>query len=82
MTSSFILDRAVIVQMQKPTVANNFAEYASQIHIAYVFSQFQNASRLDLVWGRYIDDSIKGTDRAKRGKGVRRRVVAAGAVIP
>ena len=36
---------------------------------------------MDLVWDRYVDDSLKGTARAKRGKGVRRRVVA-GAVIP
>ena len=79
-TSSVILDGAVIVQMLKLTVANNFAEYASQIFVPYVFSQFQNASRLDLVWDKYIDDSLKGTARANRGKGVRRQVMA-GAVI-
>jgi len=33
------------------------------------------------VWDRYLPDSLKGTARAKRGKGVRRRVVA-GASIP
>ena len=26
---------------------------------------------MDLVWDRYIEDSLKGTARAKRGKGVR-----------
>jgi len=36
---------------------------------------------LDLVWDRYLPDSLKGTARAKRGKGVRRRVVG-GASIP
>ena len=35
----------------------------------------------DLVWDRYIKDSLKGTARAKRGKGVCRRVVAE-TVIP
>ena len=44
-------------------------------------SQFRNATRLDLVWDRYVEDSLKGTARAKRGKGVRQRVVAEG-VIP
>ena len=37
-------------------------------------------SRLDLVWDRYIEDSLKGTARAKRGKGIRRRVLAGGAI--
>ena len=27
------------------------------------------------MWDRYLPDSLKGTARAKRGKGVRRRVV-------
>ena len=36
---------------------------------------------MDLVWDRYIEDSLKSTARVKRGKGVRRRVVAGG-VIP
>ena len=30
---------------------------------------------LDLVWDRYVIDSLKATARAKRGKGVCRRVV-------
>ncbi len=36
---------------------------------------------MDLVWDRHKVDSLKGTARAKRGKGVRIRVVA-GATIP
>ena len=67
--------------MLKPTAIKNFAEYASPIFIPYIFSQFQNASRVDLVWDRYLEDTLKGTTRAKHGKGVRRRVVA-GALIP
>jgi len=68
-TSSLVLDGAAIVQMLKPASAKTFNEYACQI------------SRVDLVWDRYIQDSLKGTARAKRGKGVRRRVVA-GASLP
>ena len=29
---------------------------------------------MDLIWDRYLYDSLKGTTREKRGKGVRRRV--------
>ena len=31
-----------------------------------------------MVWDRYIEDSLKGTARAKRRKGMCRRVVAEG----
>ena len=80
--STVVLDGGVIVQMLKPAAAVKcFAEYASQIFIPYILSQFQNASRVDLVWDRYLEDTLKGTTRAKRGKGVRRRVVG-GALIP
>ncbi len=79
--SSLVLDGAAIVQMLKPESAKNFKEYASQISIPYIFSQIHNVSRVDLVWDCYKEDSLKGTARAKRGKGVRRRVVA-GATIP
>ena len=78
--SSIIIDGAVIVQMLKPAAAKTFAEYASEIFIPYIFSQLHNASRLDLVWDTYVKDSLKGTARAKRGKGIRRRVVAGGAI--
>ena len=37
-------------------------------------------SRVDLVWDTYKDNSLKGTARAKRGKGVRRRVVGKAAI--
>lgn len=43
--------------------------------IPYISGQLQNVSRLDLVWDSYRGDSLKATARAKRGKGVRRRVI-------
>jgi len=44
-------------------------------------TKLQTVSRLDLVWDTYLANSSKGSTRAKRGQGVRRRVVAA-ATIP
>ena len=81
MASCVIIDGAAIVQMLHPKNSRSFSEYASDVFIPYIMSQFRNATRLDLVWDRYVEDSLKGTARAKRGKGVRRRVVAEG-VIP
>ena len=46
-TSSVILNGALIIQMLKPAYAKSFAEYASQIFIPYILSQLQNASCLD-----------------------------------
>ena len=80
-TTSLVLDGAVIVQMLKPAVAKNFDDYAQDVFIPYLSTKLQTVLRLDLVWDRYVADSLKGSARSKRGKGVRRRVVGA-AVIP
>ena len=70
-----VLDGAAIIQMMKPAGAKTFDEYAQQVFIPYISSQLCSVSRVDLVWDTYKDDSLKGTARAKCGKGVRRRVV-------
>jgi len=58
----------------------NFREYAQEIFIPYMSTRLQSSSRLDLVWDTYIADSLKASARAKRGKGVRRCVVAEAAI--
>ena len=60
--------------MLKPGTTKTFDDYAHHVFIPYVRTQLERVKRLDLVWDKYIDDSLKGTARAKRGKGVRRRV--------
>ena len=69
-----VIDGAVVVQMLKPKTVNTFNEYALQVVIPYIKTQLQNVERLHLVWDMYICDSLKATTKAKRGKGVRRRV--------
>ena len=61
--TSVIIDGAVVVQMLKPEAVKNFDEYASQIFIPYILSQFENASRVDLIWDRYLEDTLKSTAR-------------------
>jgi len=75
-TSYIVLDGAV-----KPATAKSFNEYAQEVFTPYVLSKVWQTTRLELVWDRYLPDSLKGTTMAKRGKGVRRRVVG-GASIP
>ena len=74
--TNVIIDGAAIVQMLKPGGAETFEEYAHQVFIPYISRQLQNVSRLDLVWDRYVANTLKATARAKRGKGIRQRVIA------
>ncbi len=73
--TTIVIDGAVIVQMLKPGAAKTFEEYAHQVFIPHITEKFHHVSRLDLVWDRYLADTLKATARLKRGKGVRRRVV-------
>ena len=45
---AIIIDGAVIVQMLKPDTVKNFDEYASQLFVPYMLSQFQKASRVGI----------------------------------
>jgi len=76
LTSCIVLDGAVIVQMLKPDTAKSFNEYAHEVFTPHILSKFQQTTRLDLLWDRYLPHSFKGTTRAKRGKGLRRRVLS------
>ena len=73
------LDGAAVVQMLNPGTAKTFLDYAEQVLLPYVSAQLENTTRVDIVWDVYQTDSLKGTTRQKRGKGVRRRVVPSAA---
>ena len=64
----FILDGAFIVQMLKPTCVKTFNVYAYEIFIPYISKILQSVVRRDVVWDRYIADSLKTDTRVKRGK--------------
>ena len=67
-------DGAAVVQMLNPRMAKTFQEYADLVFLPYVSNQLATTQRVDIVWDVYIPDSLKGTTRQKRGKGIRRRV--------
>ena len=60
--------------MLHPGTAKTFQEYADFVFKPYISSQIDKTCRVDVVWHVYLPDSLKGTTRQKRGKGVRRRV--------
>ena len=73
-----ILDGAAIVNMLPPIECKTFADYANNIFIPYLQNQLKSIQRLDLVWDRYIPNSLKNSTRENRGQGVRRKVTADG----
>ena len=73
--ATLVIDGAVIVQILRPGAAKAFEEYVHQVFIPHITEQSHHVSRLDLVWDRYLADTLKATARLKRGKRVRRRVV-------
>ena len=66
-----ILDGAATIQMLTPGTAKIFGEYAKEVFIPFGLSQYKSATRLDLVWDRYLPQRMT---REKPDKGVRRRV--------
>ena len=73
-TDMVVIDGAVIVNMIKPGVADTFNDYASKI-TGYIRGQFKNSvQRVDMVFDVYKPDSLKGSTRKRRGKGIRVRV--------
>ena len=71
-----LIDGAAIVNMLKPIPNSTFEEYMTGVFTTYINNQLKDVVRLDLIWDRYLYDSLKGTTREKRGRGVRRRVSA------
>ena len=76
-----ILDGAATVQMLKHVAAKIFQEYVNIVFAPYISTQLEKFHRLDLVWDVYLPDSLKGTTRQKRGKGLRKRM-APSTVMP
>ena len=58
----------------KPAGAKIFEDYAQHVFIPYVTCQLRSVLGVHFIRDTYKDDSLKGTEGAKHGKGVRRRV--------
>ena len=76
-----IIDGAAIINMLRPSTGKTFQDYANNTFIPFIAHLLKNVKRLDLVWDRYFDDSLKICTRDKRGAGVRRKVSGNG-VLP
>ena len=69
-----IFNGAVLVHVLPRTAVTAFQQYAEQVFVLYLRCELQTVNRVDVVWDRYLDSSIKGAAREKRGAGLRRKV--------
>ena len=60
----------------KTDTASTFADYSDKIFIPFIFQPLLEATRIDIVWDRYLSRRIKGGTRDKRGSGIRIKVSA------
>ena len=72
-------DGAAAIHMLKPTKdIKLFDDYATKLFIPYVKRQLASVSRLDMIWDRYIQNSLEETTPGNRGSGVRTKVTVNG----
>ena len=62
-----VLDGAAIVDMLLPRGVTNFKEYAESVFMPYIHRCLNHVHRVDIVWDRYITDSLKQSTRESRG---------------
>ena len=68
------LDGEAIVNILKPGASKTFQEYSETLFLPYVINQLRNVERVDVVWDRYLPDSLTDSGRGEREKGIRRCV--------
>ena len=64
----------VLVHLLEPKMVTTFIEYAVVTVLSFIQNELTIANRVDIVWDRYISNSLKESTREKRGSGIRRKV--------
>ena len=68
-----LIDHAHMVHFFRPDASiKSFRDYADKI--PNIERQLANTKRVDVIWDRYLPDSIKSTTRQRRGTGIRQRM--------
>ena len=70
-----LIDGAHMVHFFRPDASiKSFCDYVDKKVISYIERQLANTKIVDVVWDRYLPDSLKATTRERRGAGIRQRV--------
>ena len=74
--SAAILEGSVLVNLVKPKKNQTFKLYCTEMVMPQVKKAIfaYQLTRIDIVFDRYINNSLKSETRSKRGKGLRRKV--------
>ena len=80
--SVIVLDMPAVIHMIKPHKAETFGDYIMQHLLPFLHAQMnESTTRVDAVWDRYPEQSLKNQARAKRlGTTKKRRIRASGNV--
>ena len=54
-----ILDGAAVIHMLPAKGQTNFKQYAEAVFIPYIYQRLNHVDRVDIVWDRYVEDSLK-----------------------
>lgn len=66
-----VIDASATVNMIPPKECRTFGDYAKKLFVPYISKQVELVHRVDVVWDRYLTNSLKSTTRQKRGQGNR-----------
>ena len=70
-----LIDGAHVVHLLRPDASiKSFRNYTDKKVILYVERQLANTKRVDVIWDRYLPDSLKATTRQRRGARIRQRM--------
>ena len=73
--------QAVYINMLIPATGKRFRDYAIHTLVPYIKNISSNVNRVDIVWDRYFEDSLKSCTRGQRGAGIRRKFTSNG-ILP
>lgn len=69
-------DVALVNMLKRTGKEKTFSEYASNKLMPYVTTQHQHVKRVDIVWDKYAENSLKATTWNNCGSGVQQLVAA------
>ena len=70
-----VFDGTSLIQHCPPRKSKTFQENSRLCFFPKVLSMLHNIKRLDIIWDRYLPESLKSSTREKQGRGIRIEVL-------
>ena len=81
--SVIVLDMPAVIHIVKPQKASTFGDYISQHLLPFLHAQMNDSTtRIEAVWDRYSEQSLKNQARTKRLGAVKERRIKASNNVP